>query len=89
MVQGPICISKNGGPYGDRTHDTRIKSPVLCQTELTAHSYGEGVTSGYICNQFLVDMGSRAQIPRTVRFYHDKLNYVIDRITERPCLGPR
>ncbi len=25
-----------GGPCGDRTHDTRIKSPVLCLTELTA-----------------------------------------------------
>ena len=27
-----------GGPCGDRTHDTRIKSPVLCQTELTARA---------------------------------------------------
>ena len=26
-----------GGPCGDRTHDTRIKSPVLCLAELTAH----------------------------------------------------
>ena len=26
----------HGGPCGDRTHDTRIKSPVLCRTELTA-----------------------------------------------------
>ena len=25
-----------GGPCGDRTHDTRIKSPVLCLAELTA-----------------------------------------------------
>ena len=25
-----------GGPCGNRTHDTRIKSPVLCLTELTA-----------------------------------------------------
>ena len=27
---------KSGGPSGIRTLDTRIKSPVLCQTELTA-----------------------------------------------------
>ena len=27
-----------GGPCGDRTHDTRIKSPVLCLAELTAHA---------------------------------------------------
>ena len=33
---------KNGGPCGDRTHDTRIKSPVLCRTELTARSLGKG-----------------------------------------------
>ena len=30
----------HGGPCGDRTHDTRIKSPVLCRTELTAHVLG-------------------------------------------------
>ena len=24
-------LSCSGGPCGDRTHDTRIKSPVLCQ----------------------------------------------------------
>ncbi len=30
----------SGGPCGDRTHDTRIKSPVLCRTELTAHVLG-------------------------------------------------
>ena len=36
---------KNGGPCGDRTHDTRIKSPVLCRAELTAHS-GGGNPSG-------------------------------------------
>ena len=29
-------MPKCGGPCGGRTHDTRIKSPVLCQTELTA-----------------------------------------------------
>ena len=28
LLQGPLFVSKNGGPYGDRTHDTRIKSPV-------------------------------------------------------------
>ena len=27
---------RDGGPCGNRTHDTRIKSPVLCLTELTA-----------------------------------------------------
>ena len=27
---------RRGGPCGDRTHDTRIKSPVLCLAELTA-----------------------------------------------------
>ncbi len=32
----------HGGPCGDRTHDTRIKSPVLCRTELTARSLGKG-----------------------------------------------
>ena len=31
-----LSIVKFGGPCGDRTHDTRIKSPVLCLTELTA-----------------------------------------------------
>ena len=33
-----LPIVKNGGPCGDRTHDTRIKSPVLCLAELTAHA---------------------------------------------------
>ena len=31
-----LFIANNGGPCGDRTHDTRIKSPVLYQAELTA-----------------------------------------------------
>ncbi len=30
-------IVKSGGPSGIRTLDTRIKSPLLCLTELTAH----------------------------------------------------
>ena len=34
-----LPIVKNGGPCGDRTHDTRIKSPVLCRAELTAHDW--------------------------------------------------
>ncbi len=28
LLQGPNFVFKLGGPYGDRTHDTRIKSPV-------------------------------------------------------------
>ena len=32
-----LSTVKNGGPSGIRTLDTRIKSPVLCQAELTAH----------------------------------------------------
>ncbi len=86
LLQGPNFVSKIGGPYGDRTHDTRIKSPVLCQTELTARSFGEGVTTGYICNQFLADRESRGLSPLTVRFYHDKLYYVIEHITDKPFL---
>ncbi len=36
-LHGPVLSTvKYGGPCGDRTHDTRIKSPVLCLTELTA-----------------------------------------------------
>ena len=31
-------LSSHGGPCGDRTHDTRIKSPVLYQAELTARA---------------------------------------------------
>ena len=42
--------------------------------------------SGYTCNQFLADRESRGLSPRTVRFYHDKLNYVIDHITDKPLL---
>ena len=31
-LNGAVLPSvKSGGPCGDRTHDTRIKSPVLCQ----------------------------------------------------------
>ena len=31
-LDGPVLSTvKLGGPCGDRTHDTRIKSPVLCQ----------------------------------------------------------
>ncbi len=36
---GVRSIRYGGGPCGDRTHDTRIKSPVLCRTELTAHDW--------------------------------------------------
>ena len=32
---------RHGGPCGARTHDTRIKSPVLCQAELTALVFAE------------------------------------------------
>ena len=32
-----LSTVKLGGPCGDRTHDTRIKSPVLYLAELTAH----------------------------------------------------
>ena len=31
-----LSTVKNGGPSGIRTLDTRIKSPLLCRTELTA-----------------------------------------------------
>ena len=33
---GVMNSVRHGGPCGGRTHDTRIKSPVLCLTELTA-----------------------------------------------------
>ena len=32
-----LSTVKNGGPSGIRTLDTRIKSPLLCLAELTAH----------------------------------------------------
>ena len=38
-LHSPVLSTvKSGGPCGDRTHDTRIKSPVLCLAELTARS---------------------------------------------------
>ena len=43
-LDAPVLSTvKLGGPYGDRTHDTRIKSPVLCQTELTAPACNQAV----------------------------------------------
>ena len=37
VLHSPVLSTvKCGGPCGDRTHDTRIKSPVLCLAELTA-----------------------------------------------------
>ena len=47
-VQGPLFVSKNGGPYGDRTHDTRIKSPatgVLYSVPRYDVVYGLGLDS--------------------------------------------
>ncbi len=51
--RGLILYLFYGGPCGDRTRDTRIKSPVLCQTELTAPGFQDESSSGYTCNQLL------------------------------------
>ena len=49
---------KSGGPCGGRTHDNRIKSPVLCQTELTARGVGGGCSE--IAGSAVQDLGWRA-----------------------------
>ena len=54
---------KNGGPCGDRTHDTRIKSPVLCLAELTAHAAAQRAefhcSTGAATDRFLYQFSQR------------------------------
>ena len=56
---------RNGEPGGTRTHDTRIKSPMLYQTELPAHND--------VIGAFLRDKKLSGLSPRTLQFYHEKL----------------
>ena len=56
---------RNGEPGGTRTHDTRIKSPMLYQTELPAHSD--------IIGAFIRDKKLSGLAPTTLEFYHEKL----------------
>ena len=65
-IRAFICASvRNGEPGGTRTHDTRIKSPMLYQTELPAHND--------IIKAFLRDKKLSGLAPTTLEFYHEKL----------------
>ena len=60
-----MSLRQNGEPGGTRTHDTRIKSPMLYQTELPAHKD--------VIKAFIEDKKMSGLLPRTVEFYHEKL----------------
>ena len=62
----PVPGGGNGSePAGIRTQDTRIKSPMLCQTELPAHN---DVIGAFLRYKKLSGLS-----PRTLQFYHEKL----------------
>ena len=64
-IMGQFVPIRNGEPGGTRTHDTRIKSPMLYQTELPAHKD--------VISAFLKDKKLSGLSPRTLQFYHEKL----------------
>ena len=62
---GKFVPVRNGEPGGTRTHDTRIKSPMLYQTELPAHNN--------IIKALIRDKKMSGFSPRTLEFYHENL----------------